>query len=243
MTATNRYKSIRGSNGIDRMIPSREIRGEAPSPWSAPGRGWRLGGFGWMAILLVTFGVVARISFPDIPNFAPISAIAMFAGFYFRSGGASGLVWAAAIPLAIMVISDTFLSGYEPALRAVVYVSLAAPVLLRGFVTRAMNRILDGNGLRCVGAAGRLFACASAASCFFYLTTNLATWGFSHWYTKDWSGLLECLLAGIPFLRYTLAGDLSFSVLLFGGYALARKILAGPATYRGVIASASSAGR
>jgi hypothetical protein len=40
-------------------------------------------------------------------------------------------------------------------------------------------------------------------------------------YSRDWSGLTACYSAGIPFFRWMLEGDVLFSAMLFGAYALA----------------------
>ena len=68
---------------------------------------------------------VARVEFRHLPNFKPVAAIALFAGFYFagtRSKHAEPTpsnrmrlapVAAAAVPIAIMAASDWFLGGYD----------------------------------------------------------------------------------------------------------------------------------
>jgi hypothetical protein len=37
-------------------------------------------------------------------------------------------------------------------------------------------------------------------------------------YDHTAAGLLQCYAAALPFFRYTLAGDMFFAVVLFGGY-------------------------
>ena len=77
-------------------------------------------------VLLVGAGVSLRIRLHDIPNFAPVAAMALFAGYFFRS-------WLVAlcVPLAVMAISDTVIGGHDWRRMAVVYGMLAAPVALR----------------------------------------------------------------------------------------------------------------
>jgi hypothetical protein len=43
-------------------------------------------------------------------------------------------------------------------------------------------------------------------------------------YPRTFAGLATCYLAGLPLFRNTLAGDAFYSVLLFGGYALAERM-------------------
>ncbi|MBI4051984.1 MAG: hypothetical protein HY400_05720, partial [Elusimicrobia bacterium] len=60
-----------------------------------------------------------------------------------------------------------------------------------------------------------LFACL-ASSLLFFTVTNFGTWLAGGLYTKDFSGLIACYTAAIPFYRNTLLGDLLFTGLLFG---------------------------
>ena len=77
-------------------------------------------------------------------------------------------------------------------------------------------------------ATGGLLGCSLGASVWFFLATNFAHWVFYDMYAKTAAGLLQCYAAALPFFRYTLAGDLGFACLLFGGYALAASFLAAP---------------
>ena len=52
---------------------------------------------------LVASGVALRVTFHDLPNFAPVAAMALFAGYYFRSR-----IVALCVPLLVMTISDWF---------------------------------------------------------------------------------------------------------------------------------------
>jgi hypothetical protein len=176
---------------------------------------------GSVALFLILLGVAARLWFREIPNFAPISAIALFAGFYW-----SGSIRAFLVPVASLAIGDLFLSGYEPQLRVIVYASLTAPVFLHAWVADGMHGATHGNFRSRVANVGRLFSCGLACSVLFYVVTNMATWAFTPWYTKDAAGLAQCMFAGLPFFRYTVAGDLTFGLLLFSGYALVGSVAA-----------------
>ncbi|HET7259019.1 MAG TPA: DUF6580 family putative transport protein, partial [Candidatus Acidoferrum sp.] len=43
-------------------------------------------------------------------------------------------------------------------------------------------------------------------------------------YPRTSAGLLSCYVAGIPFFWNTLAGDVLYASLLFGGFALAERV-------------------
>lgn len=152
---------------------------------------------------LVAIGVAGRV-LPHAPNFTPLAAAALFAGFYFQSR-----LVAAAVPLLAVLISNVFwLGSHDLRVMATVYGSLAFPVLMRGWTREGKWQW------------ARVLGSATVASMVFFLTTNYAVWAWSGIYTSSWSGLLSCYVAALPFLKYTLAGDLSWSVGFFGAYAL-----------------------
>jgi len=165
---------------------------------------------------LVALGVVTRLS-DHTANFTAVAAVGLFSGFYFRS------ILAVCVPLAVMMISDVGLSAYDPRMKLVVYTCLVLPVLLGRLVrTKASwqedRRNTSASHLR---LAGGVFGSALAGSVVFFLVTNFAAWlGPPHMYRQDWTGLIECFAAAIPFFRNTLCGDLFWSATLFGSYAL-----------------------
>jgi hypothetical protein len=178
-------------------------------------------------ILLAMAGIALRMCFQVLPNFAPVAALALFAGYYFRSR------WtAAALPLCVMMVTDLMIGGYEPAVMAAVYLALAAPVLWGGFLRRlSLDRGEQPHGAwtGATAATAGLATSSLAASVFFFLASNFAHWVFTDMYPKTAEGLGHCYTAALPFFRYTLAGDLAFASVLFGGYALATMLMVKPA--------------
>jgi len=141
-------------------------------------------------------GVVMRLV-PHLPNFAPITAIALFGGLYLDKK------YALVLPLVIMFISDFFL-GFHDTL-VFVYVSFLISGLL-GLWARKQK------------TAGRILLVTLLASTIFFLITNFGVWVAGHIYTKDAQGLLSAFIMAIPFFRNTIIGDLLYTttfVLLF----------------------------
>ncbi len=169
-------------------------------------------------VVLVTLGVAARLLLRDIPNFAPVMGIALFAGFLMQRASL-----AIAAPLAVMVISDQVLGGYEFGMMVVVYTMLAAPVLLRP----VMRTLFVGKQRSKWARGSALMGISVGASVTFFLVTNLAVWVQSvsgaspmAFYDASIQGLVHCYGQALPFFRYTLAGDLCFTTGLFGSWAL-----------------------
>jgi uncharacterized protein DUF6580 len=157
-----------------------------------------------LALFLVVLCIVMRLV-PHVSNFSPVAAAALFAGMTL-----SRRSLAVAVPLAAMLVSDAILGGYGWQMMAAVYGALALPAVI-GMVARKAR-------VAYVAVGGAL-----ASSLIFYAITNFAVWALSTLYTPDFKGLLECYVAALPFLKYTVAGDLFWSVALFGGAALLRR--------------------
>ena len=149
---------------------------------------------------LVVVGVLSRVTFLTPPNFHAVAAAALFAGFFFRSS-----VVALAVPTVSMMISDAMIGGHAPLVMATVYAALAAPVAWRCLLHKKLT-------------AGRVGLGALSASVLFFLTTNLAAWPTL--YPTTTAGLAHAYTAAVPFFQWTLAGDLCYSALFFGAYAL-----------------------
>jgi hypothetical protein len=159
-----------------------------------------------LIILISTAAVFLRL-LPHIPNFAPIGALALFAGMY-----ATNKSWLLA-PLAAMIVSD-FIIGFDKwQITAVIYGSFLVYALL-GIVVKNNKSLLTTVGGTFAGAL------------FFYISTNFAVWAFSGIYPHTLQGLILCYEMALPFFRGTLMGDLFYVVAFVGAYELAYKLLA-----------------
>jgi hypothetical protein len=167
-------------------------------------------------VALVTSCVFVRLAFQDLPNFAPVAAAALFAGYFFRSGA-----MALCVPLTAMAVSDFFIGGYDWRMMAMVYGTLSLPVALRGPLR---HHLAIGNGRPAAwGPVAGLLSCSLAASLLFFFVTNFGCWLWMGAYEHSAAGLVHCYVQALPFFRYTLAGDTVFGFVLFGGYWLAAR--------------------
>ncbi len=154
-------------------------------------------------------------------NLTPVGALALFAGARLRSR------WGCLVPLAVMALSDLLLVRplADLGMRAF---SWGTPLIYAAFLAYAvLGRTLVGRSFSPL----RIGGAAVLGAVVFFLLTNFAVWllGDGLTYPKTWAGLLECYAMGIPFYRqgtapfflYTLGGDLFYSGVFFGLYALA----------------------
>lgn len=155
--------------------------------------------------LLVALGVATRwlsdALQPTLSNFTATGAVAMFAGYFFRNKLAAVLA-----PLAVMVVSNFWLKPYETFGQfAVVFIALLAPVAIGMLLQRKLTAV-------------RVIGGSLASSLSFYAITNFAEWPFNNLYPHTFAGLVESYVAGLPFFRKTLGGDLFFTAAIFGTY-------------------------
>ncbi|MEE2935412.1 MAG: DUF6580 family putative transport protein [Planctomycetota bacterium] len=163
-----------------------------------------------MFYLLIVVAAASRF-LPHPPNVACVGALGLFAGCYL-SGRKAYLV-----PLGVMLLSDLVgefvgFSGiglYNPLTMAFVYGGL-------------LMTIPVGRWMRSSQAKLRIPAGSLAASSVFFLISNFGVW-LGGWYSLSAAGLIACYANAIPFFGYTIAGDLAFTVILFGTYEFSRK--------------------
>jgi hypothetical protein len=153
--------------------------------------------------MLVTMILAAAASrlIPHPPSFTVVGAMALFGGTHFSSKRAAFLV-----PLTGLALSDIVLGFYT--ITPVVYGSFALTVCLGFWVRRGRS-------------AQRVAIAASASAILFFMLTNFGVWAISGMYPRTASGLVACYVAALPFLQNMFLGNLFYSAILFGAFALA----------------------
>ncbi len=157
-------------------------------------------------VLLVAVGVGCR-RLISAHNFWPNTAVALFAGFFFRSRLLA--LFTALTALTISNLAEPSYAGQWTAIS--VYGCLAVSVLLGSRLGKSPTPL-------------RLCATSLAASLMFFVVTNFACWADGKLYARTWPELLECYAAGVPFFRNTIGGDLFYTAALFATYALALQL-------------------
>ncbi len=165
-----------------------------------------------IASLLILIAAVSRLL--HLPfNFSAVTAVALFSGALFGQR-----IFAFIIPLMVMFISDLFInniiySAYFGRFMLFttgfywIYGSYLLIVLLSSLFLKKINIL-------------RVFGVSLTASLLFFIITNFGLWLGGGLYPNTLEGLLMCYTAAIPFFGNAVAGDLIFSTLLFGSYAL-----------------------
>lgn len=159
----------------------------------------------FLLLTLIIVAVALSRLLPHPPNFSPVAAMALFGGVYFTRK-----LWSFAIPMAAMLLSDIFL-GFHGTLFFV-YIS---------FALVAMIGIWQQHNIRPL----TLPLLSVASSLLFFFVTNFGVWATGSYglYPMTVEGLQMSYLAGLPFLKNTIAGDLVYVTILFGSWALLQR--------------------
>lgn len=155
-----------------------------------------------LAVSLIIFAVSARL-LPHPANFAPIAAIAIFGGAILPRK------WAVILPLGAMIVSDLII-GLHP----LVLYTWGSFLLIALISNKTLKNIRPTN----------VALTSVMASVLFFVITNFGVWMQGLMYPMTASGLINCYINAIPFFRNTLLGDLVYTGLLFGIFALASKL-------------------
>ena len=152
----------------------------------------------FLVIGLIVLGIVSRL-IPHQWNATPVMAIALFGGTYLPKR------LAIVLPLAIIVLSDAIIGLHNTILFT------WGAFVLTGMLAWWIRRRPD---------ATRIIAGAVAGSVLFFIITNFGVWVAGELYPRTAAGLWQCYVAAIPFFRSTLLGDVVYTTVFFGGYAL-----------------------
>ena len=165
------------------------------------------------AILLAA---VTRLM-PHPPNFAPITAMALFGAATLTDKRVALLT-----PLLALFISDV---GIEAMHRMGLILSWGIYPGMWVTYTAFLLITVIGFLLRHRRSVSTIAAATFAGSVVFFVVSNFGVWLSGNLYPRTLEGLLTCYTAAIPFFPNTLLGDAVYSTVLFGGFAFAERLL------------------
>jgi hypothetical protein len=156
--------------------------------------------------ILVLFAAIMKVvTFPHSIN--PIIAISLFSGVIIKDKKI-----AFAMPLLAMFASDLMLEVFNiaPGFYGMGQVGNYLSLLLVTVLGFSMKKINPINVIGYSFGSSLLFFFLSNTNCFLFDNFNTYGTGIQGW--------VNCLIAGIPFVKNGIAIDLCFSTLLFGSY-------------------------
>lgn len=139
-------------------------------------------------------------------NFTPVFALALFSAVYFSDKKAALL-----IPFSVMFVSDLFI-GVSTLNIAVYFTFLISYLVGFLYLSKRINVL-------------NIIISSLSVSIIFFIASNFYVWAFDPFklYPPTIDGLVQCYTMALPFFRNSLLGDLFYSGVLFGSFALAEK--------------------
>ncbi len=156
-----------------------------------------------IALSLIIFAIAMFRLLPHPPNVSPVAAMALFGGAYFSDKRVAFLV-----PFLALLLSD-FLLGLHDTM-VYVYAGFAMTVVIGFWIRKNLN-------------ISRIALAAVGSSVLFFIVTNFGAWFTSGLYPMTTDGLMQAYIAAIPFFQNSLLGNLVFTALLFGGFAVLQR--------------------
>lgn len=133
-----------------------------------------------LLILFILIAVWFRL-IPHLPNFTPVTSLALFSGLMLKRKWLS-----IAVPLVAMVLSDLVL-GFS-SISIWVYLGFVLITTVGWFLSKMnVNSIL-------------------ISSLIFFIVSNFGVWMIGYPHTLE--GLIACYTLAIPFFGYSILGDL-----------------------------------
>ena len=163
-------------------------------------------------LLIIFISAIYRVLPGRIYGFDPQIAICLFAGSLFIKNKKVAFI----LPIICLFISDLLYFG------------------LHKMGLSSMNGFYDGQWLNyllmiplCIFGfllnlqkIKRSIFAILAAPTFYFLTSNFFVWLGNGGYQrpKTWAGLMQCLIDGVPFYKYSIISTIIFSMIIFGIY-------------------------
>lgn len=174
-----------------------------------------------LILIILASAIVMRL-IPHLPNFAPITAAALFSAAFLPKK------YIFIVPLLAAAVSDYLLLYINPFGSPMLNFSEFQPIGALVNNTTAwvwgsfMISGLLGLLLRKKHGAVRVGGVSLLASLQFFVITNFGVWAAGA-YARDFSGLIASYVAGLPFLSWTVLGDLFYTFSFFALYAIVAK--------------------
>ena len=162
---------------------------------------------------ILILAALSRI-IPHPFNFAPFGGMALLGAAKLKESWKAWLLPVTSIWISDLVLNNTIYAGFFDGIVIFShsFIWTAAAMMLIVLLGKVI--------LKKVRTKNIMFG-ALAASVIFFLVSNFGVWMQGFMYPKTIAGLLACYGAGIEFFQFTIAGDLFYSLVLFGIYNLA----------------------
>lgn len=155
----------------------------------------------YFVVLMLILAAACSRMIPHPPNWTAVVAMSLFAGAMLPS-----LFLSLVVPVISLLLTD-LVFGFHSTMWGVYLPMMAIVLLGRWALTQKRNVV-------------RVMGLGLVSSIAFFVISNMAVWLVGGLYPLTLTGLVECYTMAVPFFSYQLGGDLMFTAVIFGAYAL-----------------------
>lgn len=170
-------------------------------------------------IVLMILAAAATRFMPHPPNFTPIGGMALFAAAHFAKK-----YWAYLIPFITLWVSDLVMNNVVYAEYQTGFTWITSFAIFN-FLAFGLIVLMGSKVLKKISLP-KVIGASVTGSLIFFLITNFGAWFADpfNMYADNFAGLTTAIAAGLPLFWNTLAGDLVYVGVLFGGFELVRNV-------------------
>lgn len=169
----------------------------------------------WFSTLVIILIAATRL-LPHTDNFVPVFAMILFASVHLQNKWQAVLVSISALWLSDLYINNWGrFSDYHNE-----FVLLSSPFNYAAYI---LITLISIQLFKSTISVKKVFGSSLLIGFIFFLISNFGVWISGNLYPLTFEGLISCYAAAIPFFRSTLASNLLFSYILFGGYYFLQK--------------------
>lgn len=164
----------------------------------------------WFSVLVIILIAASRLM-PHTDNFVPVFAMILFASVHLKNK-----LQAIFISIGALWLSDLYINNWgKYAEYHNDFVLFSSPF---NYLSYLLIALIGFKLFQSTISIKKVFGSSLFIGVVFFIVSNFGVWFSGFMYPLTFDGLLSCYIAAIPFFRATLASNILFSFILFGGY-------------------------
>jgi hypothetical protein len=164
----------------------------------------------WFSALVIILIAASRLM-PHTDNFVPVFAMILFASVHLKNK-----LQAILISIGALWLSDLYINNWgKYAEYHNDFVLFSSPF---NYLSYLLIALIGVKLFQSTISIKKVFGSSLFIGVVFFIVSNFGVWFSGFMYPLTFDGLLSCYIAAIPFFRATLASNILFSFILFGGY-------------------------
>ena len=165
---------------------------------------------------LVVLLIASTRLIPETNNFVPVFAMILFAVVHFQNK-----YQAVIISLSVLWLSDLYINNWGQ--YADYYNEFILFSSLFNYIAYLLIALVSVKIFKNTITIKKVFSSSLLIGVIFFIVSNFGVWLSGGMYPLTLEGLVTCYIAAIPFFRATLASNILFTFILFGGYYILQK--------------------